>query len=83
MLDKAETKAAVRAFLGKLCSVDQCADDDNIFADGFVNSLYLVQLLQFVQKNCQVTIEEDDFDMANFISIQAIADFVARKQGSA
>lgn len=76
------TRTAVRAFLERICSVDQFTDDDNVFAGGFVNSLYLVQLLQFVQKECGVTIEEDDYDMANFCSVQAIADFVARKKGA-
>lgn len=75
-----DVKASVRAFLQGLCSVDGLGDDDDIFAGGFVNSLYLVQLLNFVQKECGVAIGDDDLDMANFRSLQAIADFAARKR---
>lgn len=76
------TRAAVRTFLQNLCDVQRLGDDDDIFAGGFVNSLYLVQLLQFVQADLGVALDEDDYDMANFRSIAAVADFVARKRGA-
>ena len=79
-MEETGVKAAVREFLGTLCSVDGIGDDDDIFADGFVNSLYLVQVLAFVQKTFSVTVEDDDLDMANFRTLQAIADFVGRKK---
>lgn len=79
-MEETGVKTAVRAFLGTLCRVDGIGDDDDIFADGFVNSLYLVQVLAFVQKTFSVTVEDDDLDMANFRTLQAIADFVGRKK---
>jgi len=60
-----DVSASVRRFLQSLCSVDQLSDDDELFAGGFVNSLYLVQLLTFV----------------HFRSLGAIAAFVDRKRG--
>jgi methoxymalonate biosynthesis acyl carrier protein len=75
------TRADVRNFLTQICTVDQFSDDDDIFAGGFVNSLYLAQLLNFVQTKFGVVLDEDDYDMANFRSIAAIDDFVARKKG--
>lgn len=77
------TGAAVRGFLMTLCRVEGLGDDDDIFAGGFVNSLYLVQLLAFVQREFAITLDEDDYDMANFRSLRAIADFVARKRAGA
>ena len=82
-MTRPETCGAVRSFLGRLCNVELLGDQDEIFAGGFVNSLYLVQLLTFVQEEFGVSLEEDDFDMANFRSLQAVADFVARKRGEA
>ena len=76
-----DVSASVRRFLQSLCSVDQLSDDDELFAGGFVNSLYLVQLLTFVQGEFGITLDEDDFDMANFRSLGAIAAFVDRKRG--
>ena len=75
------TGAAVRGFLKTLCRVEGLGDDDDIFAGGFVNSLYLVQLLAFVQREFGIALDEDDYDMANFRSIRALSDFVARKRG--
>lgn len=77
-----QTRAAVRSFLAGLCDVSRLGDTDDIFSGGFVNSLYLVQLLNFVQKECAVLIEEDDYDMDNFRSVAAVAEFVARKRAS-
>ncbi len=76
-------RVALRAFLGKLCDVSSLGDQDDLFAGGFVNSLYLVSLLNFVQEEFSVVLDEEDFDMANFRSIQSVLDFVARKRGEA
>lgn len=76
-------QVALRAFLGNLCEVSTLGDQDDLFAGGFVNSLYLVSLLNFVQGEFGVVLDEEDFDMANFRSIQAVLDFVARKRGEA
>lgn len=76
-----EVSEAVREFLAGLCDVSELSDQDSIFADGFVNSLYLVQLLTFIQEQFAVVLDEDDYDMANFGSIEMIAKFVAHKRG--
>jgi len=65
-LNPAPRQVALRAFLGKLCDVSALGDQDDLFAGGFVNSLYLVSLLNFVQAEFGVVLDEEDFDMANF-----------------
>ncbi len=76
-----EVNKAVREFLAGLCDVATLKDDDDIFAGGFVNSLYLVQLLNFVQSEFFIELNEDDYDMDNFRSIEAIEAFVTAKRG--
>ena len=76
-----EVNKAVRGFLAGLCDVATLKDDDDIFAGGFVNSLYLVQLLNFVQSEFSIELDEDDYDMDNFRSLEAIEAFVAAKRG--
>ncbi len=76
-----EVNKAVREFLAGLCDVTTLKDDDDIFTGGFVNSLYLVQLLNFVQSEFSIELDEDDYDMDNFRSIEAIEAFVAAKRG--
>jgi len=73
--------ARVRTFLGGLCNLEGLGDEDDLFAGGFVNSLYLAQLLAFVQSEFGLELAEDDYDMANFRSLRAIAEFVVRKRG--
>jgi methoxymalonate biosynthesis acyl carrier protein len=63
-----------RSFEGR-----QIAPDDDIFALGFGNSLFAMQLVAFVEKEFNVGIESEDLEMDNFRSIQAIASLVDRK----
>ena len=75
-----EIKTSLRGFLANLCDADKLGDDDDIFAGGFVNSLYLVQMLAFIQSEFSIELGEDDYDMNNFRSISAAASFVERKR---
>jgi acyl carrier protein len=47
---------------------------------GFVNSLFAMQLVLFVEKEFDVRVENDDLDLENFRSANAIVRFVERKQ---
>ena len=74
-----DIKVSLRGFLANLCDTDKLGDNDDIFAGGFVNSLYLVQMLAFIQSEFNIELDEDDYDMNNFRSIAAAASFVERK----
>jgi acyl carrier protein len=58
-------------------------DDDDVFALGFVNSLFAMQLVMFVESQFDVTIGDEDLELDNFKSINAIADLVFRKTAPA
>jgi acyl carrier protein len=55
-------------------------DDDNIFESGFVDSSFAMQLVLFVEDAFNVSITDDDLDLANFSSINRITQFVKRKK---
>jgi len=55
------------------------ADEDDIFALGFGNSLFALQLIAFVENKFGIEIDSDDLDIRNFRSIQVIAGLVERK----
>ena len=76
-------KAKVRDFLGKFFRNHEVADDDDIFALGFVNSLLAIQLVSFIEKEFAVTIEDEDLDLDNFRSLNAIDALVTRKSAEA
>lgn len=53
----------------------------NIFELGFVNSLFAMELVMFVEKTFLVTIPNDELRIDNFRSAEAMADLVGRLSG--
>lgn len=75
-------KARIKEFLSRFFRNHDLAEDEDIFSTGFVNSLLAMQLVMFVEKEFNVTVENDDLDLDNFRSINAIADLIQRKRGA-
>lgn len=74
-----QTKERIRDFLSRYVRNQQLADDDDIFASGFVNSMMAIQLVMFVEKEFSFTVEDEDLEMSNFRSVNAIASLAERK----
>jgi acyl carrier protein len=77
-----ERKDKIRQFLARFFKNRTIGDGENIFELGFVNSLLALQLVQFLEKEFGITVEDDDLDLANFSTIDAMAALIERKQGS-
>jgi len=73
------TTTAVREFIQRSFHGVEIASGDDIFALGFANSLFAMQLVAFVEKEFAIEIDSDDLDMDNFRSIDAISALVERK----
>ena len=73
----------LRQFMARSFEGRTIADHDDIFALGFANSLFAMQLVAFVEREFDVEIDSDDLEMDNFRSIQAISALVERKLPSA
>jgi methoxymalonate biosynthesis acyl carrier protein len=78
-----DNKQQIREFVSRFVRGHDLGDGEDIFATGFVNSMFAMQLVQFVETTFGVTVESDDLDIDNFRSIDAIAALVERKQGAA
>ncbi|MGB0694798.1 MAG: phosphopantetheine-binding protein [Rhodospirillaceae bacterium] len=79
----ASIKGAVRAFLGRhIRDADVIADDQDLFGSGLVNSLFAMQLVMFVEQDYETTVGNEDLDIENFRSINAISALIARKTGA-
>ena len=74
-----EVKDKIRAYFGRLFRNNHFQDDTDIFATGFVNSLMAMQLVMFVEKEFKITIENEDLDLKNFNSIDAITGLIKRR----
>ena len=76
-MDNIKTK--VKGFLTRFFRNHEVNDDENIFALGFVNSLFAMQLVMFLEKEFDIKIDNKDLDLNNFKTINAIANLVIRK----
>lgn len=74
-----EIKSRTREYLGKFFKNQQLNDQDDIFASGVVNSLFAMQLVMFIEKEFGIEIDNNDLDLNNFKSIDAISTLVASK----
>jgi methoxymalonate biosynthesis acyl carrier protein len=74
-----ENKASIRAFINHFFQNIELTDDQDIFELGFVNSLFAMQLVLFVEKEFGIAVEDEDLDIDNFRTIDAIVGLVERK----
>lgn len=77
-----DVKARTRAFLFRFVRTRELKDSDDFFAAGMVNSLFAMQLVLFVEKEFGVKVANEDLDLDNFRTVDAIAAFVARKRAA-
>jgi methoxymalonate biosynthesis acyl carrier protein len=74
-----DSKVKIQVFLSRFFQTTELKEDEDIFALGFINSLFAMQLVTWVEKEFGIRIEDEDLDVENFNTIGAIADLVARK----
>lgn len=54
-------------------------DSDNIFELGYVNSLFAMKLLNYVETEFGVAIENEEMDIENFSSVNNIVQLIEKK----
>jgi acyl carrier protein len=62
----------IRDFLAQNKRIEDLTDDDNLFEKGFVNSLFALQLIMFLEKEYKIRIPNDKINEDNFKSVNAI-----------
>ena len=77
-----DTKGQIRSYLERVIQNAEIKDDDDIFENGFVNSLFAVELVAFTENTFDIEVEDEDLDLANFNSIDALAGFIERKRAA-
>lgn len=69
----------IKIFLSKFFGNHDLQPDEDIFALGFVNSMFAMQLVLFVEQEFQVAIENEDLEFENFRTINSIVNLIERK----
>jgi acyl carrier protein len=73
-------ESKVRSYLSGYFKDHDFTDDEDIFASGYVNSLFVMQLIAWVEKEFSITLDDEDLDFDNFRSVNAIGRFVTAKR---
>jgi len=74
-----QSKEKLRIFLARHIGDRTIGDDEPIFSRGFVSSLFAMQLVLFLEKNFQISIVNEDLELANFETINAIDKLIQKK----
>ncbi len=69
----------IKEFLSRFFRNHDLQLDEDIFALGFVNSMFAMQLVLFIEQEFQITIENEDLDFANFKTINAMTRLIESK----
>lgn len=75
----ADIKTKVGNYIKQARRIAVLGDDDELFAGGIANSLFVVQLIQYVEKEFAIEVEDQDLNFANFRTVGAIAGLVQGK----
>jgi methoxymalonate biosynthesis acyl carrier protein len=62
----------IRQFVHSNLNGAEISDREDIFASGYVNSLFVVQLVMFVEQTFGIQVVGDDLDIRNFQTIEDI-----------
>ncbi|MCB7155877.1 acyl carrier protein [Bacillus stercoris] len=61
----------------------ELTNDDHIFEMGFVNSLFAMKLVTFLEQNFGFQLDNEDLDIANFSTVNRIVSLIEKKQNGA
>ncbi|MDQ1355056.1 MAG: hypothetical protein QG657_5365 [Acidobacteriota bacterium] len=82
-----ELKEQIRKFIESNLVVfedeAEFSDSDNIFEMGFVNSLFAMKLVNYIEENFNVQVANDDLEISNFNSVNRITEFIENKRSAA
>ena len=65
--------------IGTECNLN---DNEDIFEQGMVNSMFALQLIMYLEKEFNIKIDNEDLVLSNFNTIDNIHEFVLFKQGN-
>ena len=77
-----EIRRQLREFVSRFFRGHDLQDGEDIFATGYVHSMFALQLVQFVEGAFGIAVDSEDLEIDNFRSIDARSAFVERKLGA-
>lgn len=79
---ESQVKQQIRDFLAKYFKEYDLQDDEDIFSVGFVNSLFAMQIVLFVEQQMGISIANDELQLDNFRTINAMTNLIMSKKAT-
>ena len=76
-----QTKQMIKEFFNVFFRKQEIGDDEDIFELGFVNSLFAMQLVMFLEKEFAIKVDNQDLDLDHFRTVNKIVHFIETKKG--
>lgn len=77
------TRERIRAFISEAFFVDSFGDEDSFLRTGVLDSMGMLQLIAFLEKEFAVKVKDDELLPENLDSLTRVSAFVERKQQAA
>ncbi len=77
-----DARRRVRTFLEPELGGRPLADTDDVFALGYVNSLFVMQLVRLIQGEFGIQLEPEDMDFDNFRTVNGMVALIGSKMGA-
>ncbi|MFH9663543.1 acyl carrier protein [Streptomyces sp. NPDC017248] len=74
-----DSRSLIREFISPHVNGQSLADDDDFFALGYVNSLFAMQLMMFLQNEFKLVLTPADMHFDNFRSVNGLVRLVTSK----
>lgn len=74
-------KEAVKSYLECVLRNKKFKDDEHLFDDGVINSLFAMQLVLFIEKEFEISVNNDELLLDNFMTINKITEYIESKLG--
>jgi acyl carrier protein len=75
----ADARAEIRSFITQRFPQAEVTDSCDIFEFGFVNSLFAMELVMFIETTFGITIPNEELTLDNFRTIDAMAGVITRQ----
>ncbi|MBS2533105.1 acyl carrier protein [Catenulispora sp. NF23] len=76
-----EARSVVLDYLERFLDDVEGIDDTPLITGGLLDSLVVVQLIDHLQQSFDIAVADEDLELSNFDSVNAIVGLVARKTG--
>ncbi|WP_433574455.1 acyl carrier protein [Nocardia brasiliensis] len=73
-----DARTEIRSFTARRFPDGMIADDLDIFESGFVNSLFAMELVVFIEKHLGDRIPNDEVRLDNFRTVDSMTELVSR-----